>query len=57
MLEDIIESFRTGNIRKHIDAQRNWVKNQNHVVEFNIGWLAKQIDPLGRRAHFEVIYV
>lgn len=54
MLDDYIESFRTGSIKKHKDSQRWWVKDKKPVVEANIGWIETYIDPVGVRAYYEV---
>jgi dipeptidyl-peptidase-3 len=56
MIEDYIESFKTGSIKKHIESQIWWVKDQHPIIETNIGWTGKHLDHLGKRASFEVAY-
>jgi dipeptidyl-peptidase-3 len=54
MIEDYIESLRTGSVRKHIESQIWWVKDQNPTIETNIGWTGRHLDHLGKRTNFEV---
>lgn len=53
MLESYIESFHTGSITKHMDAQRFWVKDKKPCVEMNMGWIETYYDPIGVRASYE----
>ena len=50
-----IETFTTGDIEKHKESQRVWVKNISPVVEFNLGWVETYIDPYGVRSYYEGI--
>lgn len=52
MLQYYIDSFQTGSIDKHKDSQREWVKNKQPVIEMNIGWIERYIDPIGVRASY-----
>jgi dipeptidyl-peptidase-3 len=54
MIQDYIEHFRTGSIKKHIDSQICWVKDDNPTIETNIGWTGKYLDPFGKRFVFGV---
>ena len=55
VIDDYIECFRTGDVRKHFDSQLKWVKDKKPNVEFNLGWISNLIDPLRSRSTFEVI--
>lgn len=55
MIDEYVESFRTGSIKHHINSQRWWVKDKKPVVEANIGWIETYIDPLGVRASYQVL--
>ena len=50
-----IETFTTGEVEKHKESQRLWVKNFSPVVEFNLGWVETYIDPYGVRSYYEGI--
>ena len=50
-----IETFTTGDIEKHKESQRVWVKNLSPIVEFNLGWIETYIDSQGVRAYYEGI--
>ena len=56
VIDNYMECFRTGDIKKHLDSQINWVKDKKPNVEFNLGWMNNLIDPLRNRCTFEVIY-
>jgi len=53
MIECYIESFKKGDVNKHIESQRWWVRDKKPVVETNIGWIETYVDPLGVRATYE----
>lgn len=52
MLQHYIDSFQSGSIDSHKDSQREWVKDKQPVVEMNIGWIERYLDPLGARASY-----
>mmetsp|Transcript_14278 Transcript_14278/g.17971 ORF Transcript_14278/g.17971 Transcript_14278/m.17971 type:complete len:168 (-) Transcript_14278:1008-1511(-) len=53
MLANYEEHFRYGDIDKHKDSQRNWIKDIGPIVETNIGFIETYLDPSGARAEFE----
>ena len=53
MLREYVAHFRSGSVDEHKAAQRAWVRNQNPVVETNIGFIESYRDPLGVRAEWE----
>ena len=53
MLSAYIEHFKFGNIEKHKESQRYWIKDFSPIVETNIGFIETYLDPLGARAEFE----
>ena len=49
-----INFFKTGDINMHKEAQKNWVKeNSSTLIDFNMGWNEKFMDPMGVRGLFE----
>jgi dipeptidyl-peptidase-3 len=61
LIEDYIEFFTTGDIKKHIESQKKWVELDSKVdkdfneidIDFNIGWNEVYLDPLSSRGLFE----
>ena len=53
MLTNYEEHFRFGDINKHKDSQRNWIRDIGPVVETCIGYIETYLDPSGTRAEFE----
>ncbi|KAM0787893.1 hypothetical protein ACM66B_003943 [Microbotryomycetes sp. NB124-2] len=53
LLQDYVESFKTGDIEKHKDASSKWVKDQGPAVETYIGFIESYVDPFGARAEWE----
>lgn len=52
LIENYIHFFQTGHIDSHHDSQKNWVK-LNSPIDYNLGWLEVDIDPLSTRGLFE----
>jgi dipeptidyl-peptidase-3 len=53
MVIDYVEHFNYGNMDRHKDSQRHWIKDVGPAVETNIGFIETYLDPLGARAEFE----
>ena len=53
MLENLIESFQTGNLEKHIEYSKLWVKDVDPHVETDLGFIECYRDPAGIRTEFE----
>ena len=46
MVKAYVEHFITGDIEKHMDSQRHSMKDIGPIVETNIGFIEKYLDPL-----------
>jgi len=53
MVQDYIEHFKFGDVEKHKDSQRHWIKDVGPIVETNVGFIETYLDPSGARAEFE----
>ena len=53
IITSYIEFFKDGDIEKHKESQKKWVKENNSSIDFNMGWNETVIDPLGVRGLFE----
>jgi len=45
-----LEHFKSGDINKHIDSQKEWIKDKGPIIETNIGFIESYLDPLKIRA-------
>jgi dipeptidyl-peptidase-3 len=53
MVQSYVDHFKHGDVDKHKDSQRYWIKDVGPIVETNIGYIETYLDPLGARAEFE----
>ena len=54
IINDYMNFFKTGDIKMHKEAQQNWVEdNTSKLIDFNMGWNEKFMDPMGVRGLFE----
>lgn len=53
MIDHYIEHFHSGDINKHKESQRSWIKDTNPIIETNIGFIEVYLDPMRVRAEFE----
>ena len=52
-LKNYIEFFDTGDIEKHKESQRKWIKDISQI-EMNFAWIPSYIDPMGVRGVFSI---
>ena len=52
LIKDYTDFFRTGAKIYHTESQKKWVK-LNSVIDYNMGWIEVDIDPLSARGTFE----
>ena len=52
IINEYINFFNSGDIKKHKETQKKWVK-ENSLIDFNIGWNERKIDPICARGTFE----
>ena len=53
IINSYIEFFKDGDIEKHKETQKKWVKENSSSIDFNMGWNETVMDPLGVRGLFE----
>jgi len=53
IIDDYINFFTTGNIEKHKEALKKWVKENSSPIDFGFGWNETIFDPMGDRGFFE----
>ena len=53
VINDYINFFTTGELEKHKESQKNWVKENTSSIDFNFGWNETVLDPLGVRGLYE----
>ena len=52
IISDYINFFNSGDIQKHKETQQKWVK-ESSLIDFNIGWNERKIDPICSRGMYE----
>lgn len=55
MIKGYMQSFETGSIEAHKNAQRHWVRDRSPAVETIVGFIETYEDPAGTRAEFELM--
>jgi len=45
-----MEHFKTGDMERHKESQKHWIKDVGPVIETNIGFIESYLDPLKIRA-------
>lgn len=55
MIDKLIEHYQTGDILKHIDYNKIWLKDLHPPVETILGFVEKYHDPSGNRAEYESV--
>lgn len=53
MLNLYAECFESGDLNKHIEGSREWIKDKGPVVESYIGFIESYQDPMGTRGEWE----
>ena len=53
LINSYIDFFKDGDIKKHKECQKKWVKDKTSSIDFNMGWDETVVDPLGVRGSFE----
>ena len=54
VIDQYIESFKTGCMKKYYESQNFWNKDKKPIIEANLGWIGNSLDPRGFRCSFEV---
>ncbi len=52
ILRNYIDFFNTGDMEKHKESQRKWIKDISPPIEVNFGWIPSYTDPMGVRGNF-----
>jgi len=53
MIDEYIEHFRAGDVNKHKESQRVWIRDKGPIIETNIGFIEVYLDPAKVRGEFE----
>ena len=53
IIDDYINFFTTGEVEKHKEALKDWVKESSSPIDFGFGWNETIFDPMGVRGFFE----
>ena len=53
IIDDYINFFTTGEVEKHKEALKDWVKESSSPIDFGFGWNETIFDPMGVRGIFE----
>jgi len=53
MIDEYIEHFRAGDVNRHKESQRVWIRDKGPIIETNIGFIEVYLDPAKVRGEFE----
>lgn len=53
MISEYVDHFKTGDMERHKESQKHWIKDVGPIIETNIGFIESYLDPLKIRAEFE----
>ena len=50
MIGEYLDHFKTGDMSKHVESQKHWIKDKGPIIETNIGFIESYLDPLKIRS-------
>ena len=53
MIDQYLEHFKTGDVKKHVESQKFWIQDKGPIIETNIGFIESYLDPLKVRSEFQ----